>query len=80
MAKREQGPDEANVAVAEQEEEIGVEITEDRIQISMPLHPPTASGSGKFGTVASTHGNFPTNLKLYGKKVTLNCSVLVPLR
>lgn len=56
-----------------------VEISKGRLLISLKLHKPTKSKSGKSLLVASTHGVKPSNVKVRGRVLRINANAFIDL-
>lgn len=54
-----------------------VEIVGENLVITMPLQKPTPSISGKTLVVASTHGNFKSEVVVDGKPVTVGVNAYI---
>lgn len=53
------------------------EIKGSKLVIEIDLEPPTPSASGKTLVVASTRGNFTTDVKIDGKPVTIGLNAYI---
>jgi hypothetical protein len=58
-------------------DKIKVEIKGKRLIIDMPLESPTPSSSGKTLVVASTRGNFKSDVRVNGLPVTIGVNAYI---